>query len=50
MIANKQKNLYTAKEKAEPRTRIASRFSLVPVTGVEPVRCRHHWILSFTGC
>jgi len=21
---------------------------LVPVTGVEPVRCRHHWILSFT--
>ena len=20
---------------------------MVPVTGVEPVRCRHHWILSF---
>ena len=19
---------------------------MVPVTGVEPVRCRHHWILS----
>ena len=38
-----------AKEKAEPGTRIASRLSLVPVTGVEPVRYRYHWILSFTG-
>ena len=27
------------KEKAEPGTRIASRLSLVPLTGLEPVRC-----------
>ena len=38
------------KEKAEPETPIASRFSLVPVAGLEPARYRYRWILSFTGC
>ena len=35
-----------AKEKAAPWTRTASRHSLVPLTGVEPVRCLHRGILS----
>ena len=34
------------KEKAEPGTPIASRFSLVPVAGLEPARYRYRWILS----
>ena len=25
-------------------------FQLVPVVGLEPTRCRHQRILSFTGC
>ena len=37
-----------AKEKAELGTRIASRLSLVPVVGLEPTRCCHQRILSFT--
>ena len=35
------------KEKAEPGTPIASRFSLVPVAGLEPARYRYRWILSY---
>lgn len=39
-----------AKEKAEPRTRIASRLSLVPLTGLEPVRYCYRGIFFTTLC
>ena len=47
-----EKAALQAKEKEEIRTRLPlGRFGsdflgLVPEAGVEPARCRHHWILS----
>ena len=35
-----------SEQKKRVRTRIASGLSLVPLTGIEPVRCRHRGILS----
>ena len=50
--SNAKKAALQAKEKEEIRTRLQSGesgsdfLSLVPEAGVEPARCRHHWILS----
>ena len=37
------------KIRKEPRAQIGSRPCVVPVIGVEPIRYRYHWILSYSS-